>query len=262
MLSDRDFSDLLKYLNRPWSGFRKVRKGVKKRIRRHMVELGCSTIEQYRAEISRPQERAVCEHCLMVTISRLFRDRQLWQALQGRILPDLSRQFSHPLRIWSAGCASGEEAYSLAMVCDVLRLPVPPLILATDVQPACLNRAQAGIYSHGSIKELPNEMQKRYVDIKQKGRQAVIRKHLLPPVRWLVHDLMHGPVDADPFHLIMLRNNLLTYYQGRALQDAFAVLLSTLTPGGCLVTGSHEHLPVTDVPLTRDEDCPWVYWNK
>lgn len=75
MLSDRDFRDLLEYLNRR-AGFRKVRKGAKKRIRRHMIELGCSTIEQYQVEISRPQERAACEQCLMVTISRLFRDRQ------------------------------------------------------------------------------------------------------------------------------------------------------------------------------------------
>jgi len=262
MLSDRDFSDLLKYLNRPWAGFRKVRKGVKKRIRRHMGELGCSTIEQYLLEISRPQERAGCEQCLMVTISRLFRDRGLWQALQERILPDLSRQYSPPLRIWSAGCACGEEAYSLAMVCEALRPPVPPVILATDVQQACLNRAQTGIYSRTSIKELPDEMQKRYVDLRRKGRQAIIRKHLLPPIRWQVHDLMDGPVDEDPFHLILLRNNLLTYYQGRALQDAFSALLSRLTPGGCLVIGSHEHLPVTDVPLIRDENCPWVYWNK
>jgi chemotaxis protein methyltransferase CheR len=45
MINDRDFFNLLEHLNRPWAGFRKVRKGVKKRIRRHMVELGCSTIE-------------------------------------------------------------------------------------------------------------------------------------------------------------------------------------------------------------------------
>ena len=46
MLNDRDFFNLLEYWNRPWAGFRKVRKGMKKRIRRHMVELGCSTIER------------------------------------------------------------------------------------------------------------------------------------------------------------------------------------------------------------------------
>jgi chemotaxis methyl-accepting protein methylase len=262
MLSDRDFDHLLKHLNRPWAGFRKVRKGVKKRIRRHMAELGCATIEQYLVEISRPQERTACEQCLRVTISRFFRDARLWQTLRERILPDLSLHFSPLLRLWSAGCACGEEAYSLAMVCDALRPPITPILVATDVQQDCLKRAREGIYNRGSLKELPDEMQKRYVDIRRKGRQAIIRKHLLPPIRWLTHDLMDGPVDGHPFHLILLRNNLLTYYQGRALQDAFSTILSMLTSGGCLVIGSHERLPGADYPLMRDEGCPWVYWNK
>jgi chemotaxis methyl-accepting protein methylase len=260
MLSDHEFSILLEQLNRPWAGFRKVRRGVKKRIRRHMAELGCSTIEQYLVAISRPHARAVCEQCLRVTISRFFRDRPLWKTLQERILADLTRQFPSPLRIWSAGCACGEEAYSLAMLCKTLPHADPPIIVATDAQRDCLQRAREGIYGRGSLKALPDEMQQRYVDIGRKGRQVVVRKHLLPPIRWQVHDLMRGPVDGPPFHLILLRNNLLTYYQGRVLQDAFSKILSSLTPGGGLVIGRHERLPDADYPLIRDAGCAWVFW--
>ena len=262
MLSDHDFLYLLEHLNRPWAGYRKVRKGVKKRIRRHMAALECSTIEQYLAAISRPQDRADCEQCLMVTISRFFRDRMLWQTLRERILPDLNLQFSPLLRIWSAGCACGEEAYSLAMVCNTLIPPIMPVIVATDAQRDCLKRAREGIYSRGSLKELPDEMQRRYVDIRQNGRQATIRKHRLPPIRWQLHDLTGKPVAGNPFHLIMLRNNLLTYYQGCELRTAFSRILSMLIPGGCLVVGSHEHLPGGDSPLIRDKQCSWVYWLK
>jgi chemotaxis methyl-accepting protein methylase len=104
MLSDTEFRQLLEHLDRPWAGFRKVRKGVKKRIRRHMAESGCSTIEQYLRILTRhPGAQTALEQCLRVTISRFFRDRQLWQAIGERILPDLVNWFSPPIRIWSAG---------------------------------------------------------------------------------------------------------------------------------------------------------------
>jgi chemotaxis protein methyltransferase CheR len=262
MLSDPDFHELLEHLNRPWAGFRRVRKGVKKRIRRHMVELGCSTIEQYLVAISHPQIRAACEQCLRVTISRFFRDRQLWQALQERILPNLSLDVAPPLRIWSAGCASGEEAYSLAMVCAALSLAITPILVASDAQEVCLERAREGIYNRRSLKELPDEMQKRYVDIRGSGRRVSIRQDRLPPIRWQIHDLMQAPVDGGPFHLILLRNNLLTYYQKRPLEVALARVLSTLTPGGALVIGRHERLPSADLPLNKDQGCPWIFWLK
>jgi chemotaxis protein methyltransferase CheR len=235
-----------------------VRKGVKKRIRRHMAELGCSTIEQYFTALSKPGARADCEQCLRVTISRFFRDPPLWQTLEDRILPHLSQVFPAPLRIWSAGCASGEEPYSLAMLCQALTPPLAPILLATDAQDDCLRRARQGEYSRGSLKELPETMQSRYFDLK--GRQAVIRPHRLPPIDWQVHDLVNDPVQGEPFHLILLRNNLLTYYQGSVLQAAFLKVVSRLAPGGCLVIGRHEALPAPGVALIRDKACPWVYW--
>ena len=78
MLSDTEFRSLLEHLNRPWAGYRKVRKGVKQRVRRHMQNLACSTVEQYLVQLARqPAEMAACEECLRVTISRFFRDRLL-----------------------------------------------------------------------------------------------------------------------------------------------------------------------------------------
>ena len=60
MLTDADFRNLLEHLNRPWAGYRKVRKGVKKRVRRHMQDLGCSTVEQYLAQrTNQPGVKAV-----------------------------------------------------------------------------------------------------------------------------------------------------------------------------------------------------------
>ncbi len=259
MLSDNEFKKLLGHLNRPWEGFRKVRKGVKKRIRRHMEELGHTTVEGYLLEMERrPEVRVECEQRLMVTISRFFRDRQLWQAFRERLLPDLIGRFADPVRIWSAGCANGEEAYSLAMVWHSLPSSPPLQLLATDADARCLDRARAGVYGRSSLKEVPADMLARYFDPHRGGRQFHIKAHLLAPITWRRHHLLDRP-PTGPFHVILLRNNLLTYHQGLSLQAAFERILTVLAPGGYLVVGSHEKLPSSSLPLVRGENCPWVY---
>jgi chemotaxis protein methyltransferase CheR len=260
MLDDAEFRRLLDYFNRPWSGFRKVRKGVKKRIRRHMASLGCSTVDGYLARLAQDREaRAACESCLRVTISRFFRDRQLWQTLQKSILPDLAARFPPPIRIWSAGCAGGEEAYSLAMAWREMALPTEPDLLATDADRTGLQRANAGAYPPSSLKEMPVALRDKYFEPGRGGRRFIIFRHRLPPIRWRRHDLLDPPPEGGAFHLILLRNNLFTYYRGNDLETALKRILSVLAKGGYLVTGSHEHLPGGDFGLTRCQACPWIY---
>lgn len=259
MLSDEAFRKLLTYLDRPWSGFRKIRRGVKRRLGRHMEELGCSSVEAYiLAMQGRPDVREKCERCLLVSISRFFRDRRLWIDLRERILPNLVEHFGAPIRIWSAGCACGEEPYSLAMVWHAL--PGQPCLrlLATDADGQCLDRARAGIYGRSSLKEVPDDQRALFFDTQRGGRRYRIKSHLLRPIAWQRHQLLDRPPQG-PFHAIFLRNNLLTYYQGPVLGAALERILAVLAPGGYLVVGSHEKLPPTAMALARDAKCPWVY---
>ena len=259
MLGDNEFRYLLDHLDRPWTGYRKVRKGVKKRLRHHMQSLGCKSVEAYLRKLQElPDERQLCEHYLLVTISRFFRDRELWHDLKIRLLPCLFEIFSPPVRIWSAGCACGEEPYSLAMILKDLHDPPAVTLLATDIQSVCLDRARQGIYNRSSLKELPGQMRQAYFDSLPGGRGFRIRRDRLPPVRWQRRHLLDSP-PAGLFHLIMLRNNLLTYYQGPRLGSAFDRILGVLAPGGYLVVGSHEKPPRSRFRLQRDERCPWVY---
>ena len=260
MLSDSELRILLDRLDRPWTGYRKVRRGVKKRLRRHMQVLGCSTVEQYIEQLYRaPAEMAACQECLRVTISRFFRDRQLWRVLQRQILPGLANMFPFPIRIWSAGCACGEEPNGLAIVCTEMAPTAAVYLLATDASSQCLDRARQGVYTRSSLKELPDRLRKRYFASRKGGRQFKIQSHLLPPIHWRQHDLLDSPPEPDPFHLILLRNNLLTYYRGSILQAAFARIAGSLSPGGCLVIGSHECLPSGNLSLAKDKTSPWIY---
>ena len=119
-MENEQFSILLEYFSFSWAGYQKVKKGVKKRILRHMKELGCRDMSDYIRRLE--ADSAVkydCERLLTVPISRFFRDYRLWEILPEKILP---RFFAnHTLRVWSAGCAGGEEIYSFKMIWEQLK---------------------------------------------------------------------------------------------------------------------------------------------
>jgi chemotaxis protein methyltransferase CheR len=263
MLSDDEFRQLLMHLGRPWNGFRKVRKGVKKRVRRHMQAMGCTGMDAYLDLLKRnPEARDTCQRCLTVTISRFFRDRRLWDHLYARVLPELITRFPERLTAWSAGCANGEEPYTLAMIWEALaapRLTAPAMdILATDADPSCIQRAETGQYPQSSFREMPEDFRNRWFHRSAGGRCWQIDAYLRRRIRWKVHQLLEDP-PAGRFQLILLRNNLLTYYQGPGMIAAMERIAAALTDGGLLVLGSHERLPTLKVALFRDPQCPWLY---
>ncbi len=259
MLNDDEFRRVLDHLDRPWSGFRKVRKGVKKRLRRHMQALGCMSVETYlRLLDGRPEIRAECERCLIVTISRFFRDHTLWACLKDRILPQLIETLQGPLQAWSAGCANGEEPYSLAILWEEAAAARLLKIAATDAGSQCLERAQAALYDRSSLKQLPLDLRSKYFRQTPSGSRFVLKPLLNSTIDWQQRDLFDEPLSGR-FHLIFLRNNLLTYYRGPAQVRAFERIAGTLVQGGYLIVGSHEHPPSSRLELIRDGTCPWIY---
>ncbi|MEJ2156440.1 MAG: CheR family methyltransferase [Desulfobacteraceae bacterium] len=259
MLSDQDFRMLLEHFDRPWSGYRKVRKGVKKRLRRHMNQLGCTGIDAYLQKLKHsPDHNAVAEQCLRVTISRFFRDRGLWRFLHRELFPEIRGDLKTPIRIWSAGCAGGEEPYSITVTWVNLFGTWNLDILATDVQAACLDRAKAGIYTASSLKEVPSHLRSAFFEPLRKKRRWRIRQSKLPQIRWEQHHLFDPPPEGS-FHVIFLRNSLLTYHQGSLLRSTLSGILSTLNSGGYFIVGSHETVPSSFPNLSRIENCPWVY---
>jgi chemotaxis protein methyltransferase CheR len=259
MLNDDEFRRVLEHLDRPWSGFRKVRKGVKKRLRRHMQSLQCESIEAYLRILDRqPETRAACEQHLIVTISRFFRDHRLWASLRDRILPQWVASLRGPMRAWSAGCANGEEPYSLAILWEEATTDRPLMVTATDASSQCLARAQAAIYDRSSLKQVPEDLRIKYFKQTPAGRRFALKPLLKSKIQWQQRDLFDDPL-PERFHLVFLRNNLLTYYRGPAQVRAFEQIARTLLQGGYLIVGSHEHPPPTGLDLSRDDTCPWIY---
>jgi chemotaxis methyl-accepting protein methylase len=181
-----------------------------------------------------------------VSISRFFRDGPLWQMLGEEILPSLIAEHPGGVRAWSAGCALGQEAYSLRILWALLAektTSMPPLELwATDVNPAYLERANEGIYPAGALARVPAEAMARF--FRPAGRASFRVVDALPEgIRWQVHDLTADPPPARDFHIVFLRNNLLTYYRGVIVEAALPAIVDSLAPGGILVIGQKERLP-------------------
>jgi len=254
-MEDRQFRQLIDRFGFSWAGFRRVRKGVKKRLARHMQDTGCQNIGDYIEAIERDREvRLQFERVMTVSISRFFRDRRLWEIMQGQILPIMAKKACQVVRVWSAGCASGEEVYSFRILWEGLRksyTSIPDLsILATDLSPRYLDRARAAVYLRSSMREVPEAIRSTYFETFAGGMYA-LRSGMREGVVWQVHHLLSDP-PGIAFDLIFLRNNLLSYYTDEVKLPAMTKVVDSLAPGGFLVIGSHERIPIEPADLT-----PW-----
>jgi len=232
-----------------WLGFRRVRRQVCKRVGRRVAALGLDGADAYRAYLDRHSEEwAVLDGCCRITVSRFYRDRGTFDALGMRILPrlaDLARSCGHDrLRCWSAGCASGEETYSLAISWHESvrpQYPTPPIdVLGTDSDAAMVGRAVAGCYGVGSLKEVPGEWLTTALEVIQ--RRYCVREPYRTGTHFARQDLRTKMPDG-PFHLILCRNLAFTYFDEPLQQEILAGLAKRLVAGGVLVIGRHETLP-------------------
>ena len=265
-MDDEQFQKLLRRFELSWKGYRKVRKGVKKRIRRHMQKLRCQSMEDYFLALDRGQEvKLECERLLTVSISRLFRDCGLWKALENQILPGLVEKNKETVKVWFAGCACGEEVYSFRILWDRARNRLERLpnleALATDINPVYLYRAQLGLFSRSSLKQVPEDVRRRYFKLQKDAQYYNLRPFVKKDISWRVQSLLQDPPGRG-FHLIFLRNNLLTYYEDKLKKPASQKVIDCLVPGGFLIIGSHERLPLEMDHLIPYSEYPYIFQSQ
>ncbi|MFC1854124.1 CheR family methyltransferase [candidate division CSSED10-310 bacterium] len=232
-----------------WAGFRKVRHQVRKRLVSRLNVLHLPDVKAYINYLeAHPEEWSVLDQYCQITISRFYREKKVFEMLEKDIIPELiglsAPDKKDTISIWSAGCSSGEEPYSLSVLRDyALRESYPGLkftILATDINIQLLERARQGRYPASSIKNLPDEWQASAFH--QAGEVFTIHQAHKAGIEFQHHDI-RTPLNRGPFHGILCRNLVFTYYsaelQGRILQQ----LEQSLLPGGALIIGAREKLP-------------------
>ncbi|MDA8170593.1 MAG: hypothetical protein M0Z48_02040 [Nitrospiraceae bacterium] len=198
--------------------------------------------------VTRAQIEALARH-LTVGETYFFRERKSFDVLKERILPDLiqsRREDGRYLRIWSAGCATGEEPYSMAIL---LHSMVPDFgewnisILATDINPSFLQKAARGIYGEWSFRDVPSSFKERYF-----RRVAEGRFELLPGIRETVIFQYHNLAeDACPSLAnntnamdIIICRNVLMYFSREVRKEVGRKLYRGLVEGGWLVVSPVE----------------------
>ncbi len=228
-----------------------------------MQELKCPNIHAYLDLLNKSADvRQECQKRMTVSISRFFRDRKLWHDLEDDVLPRMIEREKKTLRVWSAGCARGEEVYSFRIVWDRLGKKFEQLpeteIMATDIHPVYIEKARAGVYAKSSMKEVPQEVREQYFDIRKSGNRFDIKAAFKRNIEWKVQDVFSDPPGSE-FDIIFLRNNLLTYYKADLKAKGLKRVLKALASGGWLIVGSHEKLPSAVSNMQRHLSIPWAY---
>ena len=248
-----------------FSGYRPGMVG--RRIALRMQAAGLSRVEDYCAHLrDNPGELERLLDCLTIKVSRFFRNPLVFEYLARHVLPriiqDKSRGKDRSLRVWSAGCSLGEEAYSLAILLTEHLgkedLSESPVIFGTDIDASALQEAEKGIYAAESLKEVKLGLIKRYfTPVGEQRLQTVqgsedARFRISPEIRELVffsvYDILAPETWAPPesvfggFDLICCRN-VLIYFEAEQQQRVFDKLYQALIPGGFLVLGESEAPP-------------------
>jgi chemotaxis protein methyltransferase CheR len=232
-----------------WAGFRKVRRQVCRRLRRRLKQLELTDLDAYRAHLdAHPHEWSVLDSLTPITISRFYRDAGVFSALEHEVLPvlaaDAIADARDRLRAWSAGCASGEEPFTLALIWQQTLAPRFPAlrmeVLATDLDPAMLRRAREATYDASSLRDLPAHRRDR--GFTSRGGRYHLRAQHRELVSLRQHDL-RTPAPAEPFDLVLCRNVAFTYLAAAGQRTALARLAGALRTGGALAIGAHESLP-------------------
>ena len=232
-----------------WPGFRKVRRRVYKRLKRRLHELGLPSLDAYQVFLQdHADEWAMLSSLCWMPITHFYRDRSVFQYLEIEILPRLAQLViedkENELRCWSAGCAGGEEPYTLAILwkhCLALRYPTLQLrVVATDIDGQAIQRAKRACYHWSSMKELPAQWRTQAFVSSEEG--PCLKDEYRTTVTFLVQDLRDGAPDGL-FELIFCRNLAFTYFDDASQRETLRRLADKLVPGGALVIGKLESLP-------------------
>lgn len=217
-----------------------------RRIRRRMQVVGAQTTDEYLNRLrTSPNESELLFRDLLINVTCFFRDPEAFDFLRRETIPELLRGkgAADTVRIWTPGCSSGEEAFSLAILFaeELSRMPHgrPSVqILATDIDEQMLQRARAGSFPHTAVKEVPPELLDRYFHAQEDA--YVLNQSVRDMVRFSNHNLIKDP----PFSRVdmVACRNLLIYFDANLQQRVIPVFHYALRPRGWLFLGSAENL--------------------
>jgi two-component system, chemotaxis family, CheB/CheR fusion protein len=193
------------------------RSSLGRRVRRRMQEVGVDTVAEYRLFLEEStDEFTALFNTILINVTGFFRDPAAWAFIESEIVPRIVSGLDqkHPIRLWSAGCASGEEAYTLAMVmANALGVSTAARrvkIYGTDVDLEALAHARAGVYPEKALEEVPSSLRAQYFRPDPKGRGFALIPALRRTIVFGRHDLTRDP-PISHVALLACRNTLMYF---------------------------------------------------
>jgi len=219
-------------------------KCLRRRIAVRMRACGVHTFSDYQTVLDRsPAEYERLKDAITINVTRFYRNADTWNLLRAGLLKEIC-EGSAEVRAWSAGCSSGEEAYTLAvLLADYFDRQGRPdrlgrvTVDATDIDRQCLERAQAGSYRREALAEVPADLAQRYFEDDGADCRVIERVRRRVTVRAL--DLNSEPPPRKNYQLILCRN-VVIYFERATQERVFLAFAEALAPGGILVLGKVE----------------------
>jgi len=243
---DREFEELCRFL-RDTQGFDLglyKDRCIKRRIAIRVRALGLDNAADYLRVLHRDAAEAeALLSALTIHVSQFFRNPSTFALLEKQVLPELFRRAGSGgrgrLRLWSVGCAGGEEPYSLALLCNDLTVAgVSVSILGTDVSAKILDQARKGIFEAQRLVEVSPGVRERYFSLE--GRHYRLAEHVRNLVMFKQHNIMASQ-EYPRTDFIMCRN-VLIYFSRAEQERILARFAGALPAGGILVLGRSETL--------------------
>lgn len=237
---------------------------LQSRFQKRLRALGLHSYREYCDYVFSPEgreaERLQLIDVVTTNTTHFFREPKHWDIMNNSILPTLWKRGigrSLPLRIWSAGCSSGEEPYTLAMILSEFQCQNPGFdfsILATDISNDILQKAMRAVYPMDKADEIPMPMKRKYV-LKSKDKinpRIRIDTPLRQKVSFKRLNFMGDFTLADKQDIIFCRN-VVIYFDRDTQVTLFQKLCDNLKPNGYLFIGHSESLSGMPLPLTQVE---------
>jgi two-component system CheB/CheR fusion protein len=244
---DKGLEPLLEHLKEArgfdFSGYKRAT--LERRIRKRMSEVGIVDYDSYEDYLeANPREFAELFNTILINVTGFFRDEDAWDYLASEIVPRVIEEVpeEEQIRVWSAGCASGEEAYTIAIVLleamgeEAFKRRVK--IYATDIDEEALAEARAAVYPQEALKDVPPELVERY--FVENGRGLAFRPDLRRSVIFGRNELLQdAPISRID---LLICRNVLMYFTVEAQTRILSQLNFALRERGYLFLGKSEML--------------------
>lgn len=216
---------------------------IKRRLLSRMNSTRSKDFVEYHQYLrTHPEEEDKLRKALTINVTKFHRDPDVFNLVGKEIFPAIIRE-KRTIKIWSAGCSSGEEPYTFAILLYDQSKPGTlsnNVITATDIDEVILNKAKAGIYEKSALENLSEMQISKHFDKTDEGKFR-IKDHIRNMVRFQVHDLMTGIPVARMFDVVACRN-VTIYFNEQQKKDLVKLVHESLGNNGYYIMGMSEYM--------------------